>query len=452
MKKLTAIILCILLVLSLAACGKDDDRNHDKDRDGQKSVTDDAKDKDKDKDTEKNPSEKSDDIRALEERYSLRTEDGLEWEYTASTKSIVISGEGPMRDYYDEIPEWDKYANEAERVVIGDEVTSVGAMAFYGLPELREISLGEKVEYIGEYAFQYCTNLLTVNYPDGLRYIGNYAFANALFHSDCGFILPEGLLYVGNSAFYSAFKESFVALPASLSCIGEKAFDNCFVEEFRVAPGNPKYIAVDGVLYAEQGALLMNYPADKKAVVFEIPNTVTAIRSGAVQTTGTLERIVIPASVSNIEEEAFFWNYALGNIDVAEDNQYYTSIEGVLFTKDGKLLLCYPIGSERADYTVPSGTEIIAKSAFSGASDLQVLVLGEELLEIHSDAFRFCSSIFEIYAYENLQSIDENAFNGCDAVTKVFCKGDSLKFESIQIKEGNQAFSDNMILQNTDTE
>lgn len=41
------------------------------------------------------------------------------------------------------------------------------------------------------------------------------------------------------------------------------------------------------------------------------------------------------------------------------DNQDYSSLDGVLFTKDRKTLLKYPLGSTVLSYSVPEGTEEI---------------------------------------------------------------------------------------------
>ncbi len=64
-------------------------------------------------------------VSSYAEEYITDT-DEIKWEYNSSTKSLVLSGKGPMREYTTEEPEWMSYCDEAERIVIGDEITTVG--------------------------------------------------------------------------------------------------------------------------------------------------------------------------------------------------------------------------------------------------------------------------------------------------------------------------------------
>lgn len=60
---------------------------------------------------------------------------------------------------------------------------------------------------------------------------------------------------------------------------------------------------------------------------------------------GHAKRIVIPASVSQIDLYSFQTNDNfdyLEEIEVHKDNEYYSSIDGVLYSKDGSLLIMYP--------------------------------------------------------------------------------------------------------------
>ena len=162
-------------------------------------------------------------------QFAALEKDEIKWDYNSSTKTTVISGEGPMRDYLENAPDWDKYNAEAEHVVIGDKVTSVGAGAFYYFTALTDVELGNTVEFIGKAAFTNCTTLRNINFPANLKYVGDSAFNNDLLHSENGFNFPDGMLYIGNEAFRSAFKENEVSIPASLSVIGDDAFSNVFV-------------------------------------------------------------------------------------------------------------------------------------------------------------------------------------------------------------------------------
>ena len=102
-----------------------------------------------------------------------------------------------------------------------------------------------------------------------------------------------------------------------------------------------------------------------------LPETLEEIRSYAFGNCYNLKEITLPASLTNLEYEydeqysdpiiqacVFGNNEKLEAINVAEGNANYTSIDGVLFTADGKKLLYYPAGKNRyKSYAIPEGTE-----------------------------------------------------------------------------------------------
>lgn len=452
MKKMIAIILCIVFLFSLTACGGGTDTSSDStSANNSQTQNNDQPEDNTSSDTEKNTAETKDPgnannaIESLEKQFVALKKDDIKWDYNSSTKTIVISGEGPMRDYLETAPDWDKYSAEAEHVVIGDKVTSVGAGAFLFFSALTDVDLGNTVEFIGKAAFSNCESLWTVNFPDNLKYVGDSAFNNDLLHSETGFSFPDGMLYIGDEAFHSAFKENTVSIPASLSVIGDDAFANTFVSAFVVDENNTNYASVDGVLYDKSITTLINYPADKRDTLFEIPDSVTTIQENAIEVTNTLEKIVIPAGVSEIEEGSIFWNYALAYIDVDENNTSYKSEDGVLYTADGKLLLSYPIASERTEYTVLEGCERICDYALSQASNLTELHINEGLEEIGSYSIYLCGNLAEAGLPKSLKTIGSAAFQCCDTLTRIDFAGSSSDWEQVEIQEMSEPLTDGSV-------
>lgn len=78
---------------------------------------------------------------------------------------------------------------------------------------------------------------------------------------------------------------------------------------------------------------------------------------------GSLTEITIPASVTVIDDAAFDGMSYLKNIYVEEDNQYYKSIDGILFSKDGQTIIRFP-RNRTGDYVMPEGVTSIKNSAF----------------------------------------------------------------------------------------
>ena len=248
-----------------------------------------------------------------------------------------------------------------------------------------------------------------------------------------------------DQAFMRFFKENTVSIAASLSVIGDDAFANTFVSAFVVDENNPEYASVDGVFYDKAITTLINYPADKRDTLFEIPDSVTTIRKNAIEVTNTLEKIVIPAGVSEIEEDSIFWNYALVYIDVDENNKNYKSEDGVLYTADSKLLLSYPIASERTEYTVLEGCERICDHALSQASNLTELHIKEGLAEIGSYSVYSCANLAEAGLPKSLKTIDSSAFLCCDALTRIDFAGNNSDWKQVEIKEKNELLTDGSV-------
>ena len=81
-----------------------------------------------------------------------------------------------MKSYLEDAPEWDYLNKEVEKIVIGDEVTTIGDGAFMYFTNLKEVKLGDSIEYIGVRSFDFCTSLSTINFPNNIKYIGDFAF------------------------------------------------------------------------------------------------------------------------------------------------------------------------------------------------------------------------------------------------------------------------------------
>lgn len=74
-------------------------------------------------------------------------------------------------------------------------------------------------------------------------------------------------------------------------------------------------------------------------------------------------------------------------IDVEPEHQNYKSIDGVLFSKNGKELLTYCAGNTRTEYSVPDGTEIIKYYAFDSTKKLETITIPSSVQTIEALAF-----------------------------------------------------------------
>lgn len=112
----------------------------------------------------------------------------------------------------------------------------------------------------------------------------------------------------------------------------------------------------------------------------------------------------------------------LQEISVDPNNRNFTSRDGVLFSKDGSVLIQYPAGRSGDTYSIPDGTVQIGVSAFAECGSLTCVNIPKSVKEIEYNAFLDFGDIKDIY-YAGSES-DWNAVKkaGCvddhDALTQ----------------------------------
>ncbi len=171
------------------------------------------------------------------------------------------------------------------------EVTRLGDWYYYNYEyQFDSIVIPERVRYegrnydvtqIGFKAFAYCDDLAYIKMGNSIKNIEEGAFHSCKKLTKV--VYPDSLISIGSGAFLAtSIKEAI--LPATLQYLGESAFSAC----------------------------------DSNAYVY------------------------IGAFVSIIGESPFSENQALSHIDVDPKNQWYCSVDGVLYNKSQSVLLQIP--------------------------------------------------------------------------------------------------------------
>ncbi len=159
---------------------------------------------------------------------------------------------------------------------------------------------------------------------------------------------------------------------------------------------------------------------------FKIPAGVEAV--DGLYGLGNIEHLDIPSSVRILPTS---WNYGtsivsmcrgLRTITVAPDNPYFSSVDGVLFSKKGDMLITYPAGRLALNYVIPKGVKSIGSGAFAYSKYLEEVSGLENISFINSYAF-YNSSIQRIVIPENVKRIEEKAFTLCRNLSSVTMKG-----------------------------
>ena len=145
--------------------------------------------------------------------------------------------------------------------------------------------------------------------------------------------------------------------------------------------------------------------------------------SNAFQYHSNLTDITIPDSITNIGKRPFLSCENLAAIHVSQDHPTFAVIDGILFEKPTKQLICCPPKREGKTYTIPKGIQSIADYAFYRCSNLTEIMIPDTVTVIGSDAFCRCSGLSEITIPETITSIGEGVFSGCSSLTRISIPG-----------------------------
>jgi len=270
---------------------------------------------------------------------------------------------------------------------------------------------GIKVTHVREYAFKDCSNITSIMIPSSIEWIGERAFSGCTSLTEIKvdasnpFIMDiDGVLYSKNGKQIVCYPpgktDSSYTIPSSVIWVNNTAFSGCtYLTDIRVDPANAHYIDIGGVLITKEkqwkSALLVSCPAGKTGS-YTIPNTVQGIARNAFYGCTGLTGIMISFGVETIGDNAFYGCTNLVKIKVNPLNVYFKDIDGVLFTKLGKELVCYPAGKTGSSYAIPRSVTGIRDGAFSGCLNLTRVTIPIHAISIGESTFSGCTSLTEI--------------------------------------------------------
>ena len=152
-----------------------------------------------------------------------------------------------------------------------------------------------------------------------------------------------------------------------------------------------------------------------------IPSNITNISNYAFYGSG-LASIYVPASVATIGTKAFGFCPYLTAITVDGENTNYKDVDGVLFSKDGTTLYCYPRGKGDASYTIPAGVTTIAEEAFYYNPHLTTIPTSS-VTTVGNYAFKGCTHLSSV-TLTGIATIGEAVFSGCSSLATLNITGD----------------------------
>lgn len=279
-----------------------------------------------------------------------------------------------------------EYCEELEKLKIPSEVRTIGEYAFSQCESIKTIKIPSGVDVMSKGMLSGCTELSSLEIPSSVITIEEHAVGGCLFLESV--TIPEGVVDIGNSAFVRCRNLRSVKIPSNVKFIGDRAFSYC-----------------------------------SSLASVTIPEGVTDIGICAFAVNKSLESITIPSSVTSIGEDAFLECVSLVKIEVSENNSFYKSIDGNLYTKDGTALIRYAQNKTEKEFVIPDGVTRIEADAFDGAESLVSVVIPNSVTDIKEGAFSNCLDLERIIIPSSVTSMGRDVFNGCD-ILEIYCEAE----------------------------
>lgn len=306
-----------------------------------------------------------------------------------------------------------------------ENVVSIGKEAFSDCRSLTEVTIPYGIETLREGLFYGCSNLTTINLPDSLTSIGK----EALCSCDAleSITLPQSVTEIGEEAFASGGLVH-IEIPKGVRQIGKAAFSGCWDLKNIVIP--------EGITLIEEGLFRYCYGLESvtlpqrilsigkeaftdcwKLTDITLPEGLRSIEANAFYGCDSLESIHIPSSVTYIDSTAFSRCDGMMAFHVDQSNEAYCADDGVLYSKDMRVLVSFPKGRTGA-FAVPDTVTRIKQEAFSGAMLTQIAI-PHSVKIIEKYAFKYCRQLSAVELSYGLESIGEEAFYYCERLLKL---------------------------------
>ena len=133
----------------------------------------------------------------------------------------------------------------------------------------------------------------------------------------------------------------------------------------------------------------------------------------------TLKSVTLPVNLIGLGDFAFAECTALEKFITYEESIFFEAKDGVLYTKDGKTLVRYPLTKVQPDMVIEEGIEQIGSSAFAYSRVLETISLPKTIKSIGAAAFSDCVSLEEFEIPSSVTEISNFTFYRCVQLKKV---------------------------------
>ena len=215
------------------------------------------------------------------------------------------------------------------------------------------------MESIGVWSFRYCYALEHVTLPETVTSLGWCAFGQCKNLKTIN--IPKGITVIEDSLFSDCHSLESIVLPSGVTSIGKWGFSHC-----------------------------------RSITSLELPESLTSISPYSFSGMGKLESFII-----------------------SENNEYFCTVDGILYSKDMTKLHYVPLAKDVTKYTVPSSVTTIGTSAFGKHTTLT-----------------------DIYVYETVTTIEDGMFSNANrpmvhtpagSTMEQYCIDNNITYDNVMI-------------------
>ncbi len=360
LKSTISLLLCLVMLLSVALTGCDEEGNTDTNTGGDTTVNVDE---------------------LLADFSYVKTESGYEItgvkdksKTTYVIPDIVTSISSGAFDGCSNL-EYNEYDNA---YYLGNENNPYVVLIKVKSKDIISCNIHSDTKFICYGAFSDCSNLTSITIPDNVTSIGDWAFSDC--HSLTSITILNGVTSIGGSAFLRCVSLTSIVIPDSVTSIGSGAFVGCDSLGYN-EDDNAYYLGNEDNPY-----LWLRMVKSREITSFTIRKDTKFVGDYAFSGCDALTSVTIPSSVTSIGGGAFCNCSSLTNI------------------------------------TLPDSVKRIGIQAFYGCSSLTSITMPNSVTSIDVRVFERCSSLTSITIPDSVTSIGHGAFSDCRSLTSVIFK------------------------------
>lgn len=339
----------------------------------------------------------------------------------SSLKTFNSSEEGVCDlSAYNSIPNSAFLDSEFTKIILSNNLTSIGSSAFSNNDSLVEIDFNNNLQDIsfGSQTFQNCTSLTNITLPTNVTELASTMFSGC--SSLESIVLPEGITAIPSNFLEDCVSLTSIKIPSSVTELASNALNGC--------------TSLTSVNFAEDSALttLRGISGCTSLRSLTIPQGVTSISSCSGNTSLieiiNLSNLTITAGNTDNGSIALYAEV----VTKTKPNSSYVTVDNYTLYNNGEnvwVVTAYN-GEIEGKLELPANFVVnettissysIAGNVFNGNLNITSLVIPASVTSIGARAFSDCTNLESVTFAENssLTTIGNGAFSGCEVLSSI---------------------------------